>query len=396
MKHTLLILSALAALCACTGGQKDPGVRVVEDFNFDWKFSLGDSPEFVLTPQELAEYNAEQDAAWAVQRQALIDQQKQQIAQRQRAMRNSGRRVQNAGPFAMQMTVREPERPRNPNPSHFTEDASAGWASPGFDDSSWRSLHLPHDWAIEGEFSSDAPSGTGSGALPGGIGWYRKHFATPYADRVYVEFDGVFMNSTVYVNGKPVGTRPYGYSSFSYDITGYLNPAGEDNVIAVRCDNADLPNSRWYAGCGIYRNVRLVSVANQHVAYSGTFVTTPEITAQSARVDIEASIENCADGVAAVVKHTVFDRKGKKVASVSEDITLEKGCNMTNSSLSVKAPDLWSIETPNLYTVNTEIIVGGKTVDNYETTFGFRTIDWDPMKGVFLNGKPVKMRDRDP
>ena len=133
MKHSLLILSALALLCACTTGQKDSGVRVVEDFNFDWKFTLGDSPDFVLTPEELAAYNAEQDAAWAVQRQALIDQQKQQIEERQRAMRASGRRVQNAGPFGMgmQMTIREPERPRNPNPTHFSEDASANWASPG-------------------------------------------------------------------------------------------------------------------------------------------------------------------------------------------------------------------------------------------------------------------------
>ena len=392
MKHKLLILTALAIVCACTAGQKDSGVRVVEDFNFDWKFSLGDSPDFEFTAEELAEYKAEQDAAWAIQRQILIDQQKAQIEQRRRAMRAAGGRAQAANPFAaMQMMIREPERPVDAHPTHFTESASADWAAPGFDDSSWRSLHLPHDWAIEGEFSQDAPSGTGSGALPGGIGWYRKHFTTPQAERVYVEFDGVFMNSTVYVNGKPVGTRPYGYSSFSYDITDYLNPQGEDNVMAVRCDNADQPNSRWYAGCGIYRNVRLVSVANQHVAYSGTYVTTPEITDKSAKVNIETTIENCSDRVDAVVTQTVFDANGKKVASVSDNVVLEKGKNVAYTSLNVNSPNLWSIESPNLYTVVTEISVGGKTIDDYDTTFGFRTIEWDPMKGVFLNGKSVKM-----
>ena len=369
MKRTLIILSALAFLCACTAGQKETGVRVVEDFNFDWKFTLGDSPDFEYTPEELAAYEAEQDAAWAIQRQALIDQQKKQMEQRRRAMGTSGRRAQANNPFAMQMTIREPERPRNANPSHFTENAEAQWAAPDFNDASWRPLHLPHDWAIEGAFSQDAPSGTGSGALPGGIGWYRKHFKTPSADCVFVEFDGVFMNSTVYVNGKPVGTRPYGYSSFSYNITDFLNPEGEDNVIAVRCDNADQPNSRWYAGCGIYRNVRLVSVANQHVAYSGTFVTTPEITADAAKVNIETTIENCADKVNAVVTHTVIDGKGKKVASVSDEVVLDAGKNVANTSLSVKSPALWSIESPTLYTVRTEISVDGTTVDDYNTTF---------------------------
>ena len=187
MKHSFLILTALAVVCACTGGQKDSGVRVVEDFNFDWKFTLGDSPDFEYTPEELAAFEAEQDAAWAIQRQALIDEQKAQIEQRRRAMRNAGGRMQGGGgPFGMQMTIREPERPRNANPTHFTESAAAQWAAPEFNDASWRPLHLPHDWAIEGVFSQDAPSGTGSGALPGGLGWYRKHFTTPSAERIFV------------------------------------------------------------------------------------------------------------------------------------------------------------------------------------------------------------------
>ena len=391
MKKILLIFTTLALVCGCSGNQKDSGVRVVEDFNFDWRFTLGDSPDFVLTAEEMAAYEAEQDAAWAIERQRQIDQQKKQMEQRQRMMRNSGARRPGGMMGAMQTTIREPQRPRNPNPTKFTECAEAVWAAPDFNDASWRELHLPHDWAIEGTFSEDAPSGTGSGALPGGIGWYRKHFTSPAADRVFVEFDGVFMNSTVYVNGKPVGTRPYGYSSFTYDITDFLNPAGEDNVMAVRCDNADQPNSRWYAGCGIYRNVRLVSVANQHVVYSGTYVTTPEITANQGKVDIETTIENCADQVEAVITHTVKDAKGKKVASVSDNLVLGKGKSTGKTSLTVANPNLWSTDTPYLYTVDTEISVNGAIVDDYTTTFGFRTFEWDPMKGVFLNGKPIKM-----
>ena len=152
-------------------------------------------------------------------------------------------------------------------PARTVEDFNFGWrfalgdnperALPEFDDSGWRELHLPHDWSIEGDFSKDNPATPNGGALPGGTGWYRKHFTTPDSERVHVEFDGVYMNSTVYVNGKEAGTRPFGYASFSYDITPLLNPAGADNVMAVRCDNSLQPNSRWYTGSGIYRNAPL-------------------------------------------------------------------------------------------------------------------------------------------
>ena len=128
-----------------------------------------------------------------------------------------------------------------------------------FDDSQWRKLNLPHDWAIEGDFSASHPSGAGGGALPGGIGWYRKHFSVSDGDtfdKYYIEFDGVYMNSTVYLNGHELGFRPYGYSSFEYDMTPYINKNG-DNVLAVKVDNSDQPNSRWYSGCGIYRHVWL-------------------------------------------------------------------------------------------------------------------------------------------
>ena len=155
---------------------------------------------------------------------------------------------------------------------------SAIMAKADFDDSSWRQLDVPHDWAIEGDFFVGNPSGASGGALPGGIGWYRKTFTlgdceTPMKDtKFFIEFDGVYMNSTVYVNGEKVGNRPYGYSSFEYDITPYVREG--KNVVAVRVDNSDQPNSRWYSGCGIYRHVWLTKTAKTHVAHWGVQVIT--------------------------------------------------------------------------------------------------------------------------
>lgn len=159
---------------------------------------------------------------------------------------------------------------------HLSE--TAGAEQPLFDDSSWRQLNLPHDWAIEGDFSADNPSGPGGGALPGGIGWYRKHFDIDSSllasgKRVYLDFDGVYMLSEVFINGHSTGIRPYGYISFRRDVTPYLH-AGE-NVVAVRVDNSEQPNSRWYSGCGIYRHVWMVTVAPIHVDLWGTYVIHP-------------------------------------------------------------------------------------------------------------------------
>ena len=148
---------------------------------------------------------------------------------------------------------------------------SAQMANTNYSDSHWRSLDVPHDWAVEGDFYAGNPSGAGGGALPGGIGWYRKTFTLPQAldgEKLFIEFDGVYMNSTVYVNGKKVGFRPYGYSSFEYDITPFVGKGA--NVVAVRVDNSDQPNSRWYSGCGIYRHVWLTKTSNVHVSHWGT------------------------------------------------------------------------------------------------------------------------------
>lgn len=259
----------------------------------------------------------------------------------------------------------------------FSLGDEAIWADSSFDDVLWRKLHLPHDWAIEGEFSAKNPSGPNGGALPGGIGWYRKHFITPSSEKVFIEFDGVYMNSTVYVNGHKIGNRPYGYSSFCYDLTPYLNPKGEDNLIAVRCDNSGQPSGRWYTGCGIYRNVRLVMTNEVHYAYNGLFVTTPNISADKADVLIDVEVDS-PTGTEYKIINTVYDRKGKEIARGGRKIE-------------VKKPILWDVDSPYLYTLKSEIISGGKVVDNYQTQFGFRTLDWNKDKGFALNGRYLKI-----
>lgn len=266
-----------------------------------------------------------------------------------------------------------------------------------FDDSGWRELNLPHDWAIEGDFDQSNPSGTGGGALPGGIGWYRKTFSLNSKDqgKVFrIEFDGVYMNSSVYINGHLLGTRPYGYISFGYDLTPYLNWNGP-NILAVRVDNSDQPNSRWYSGCGIYRDVRLVRLAPLHVAQWGTFVTStvnPEGTAATLKVNttINNSSPSSAD---IIVKHTIIDAKGRTAAKEqSSAIRIPaNGSTLNDWSGSINSPVLWSLENPHLYTLVTEIISEGKTVDRYETPFGIRSIEFRADSGFYLNGKQVRI-----
>lgn len=276
----------------------------------------------------------------------------------------------------------------------FNLGDSAAYSQPDFNDSSWRSLNLPHDWAIEGDFSKENPSGTGGGALPGGIGWYRKTFTVPgykEGEKVYIDFDGAYMNTTVYINGHELGTRPYGYASFSYDITPWLKEG--DNVIAVKVDNSDQPNSRWYSGCGIYRHVWLRKLDAIHVAQWGTYVTTSDITPDSATVNIATTVDNTSAADAEVTLTTrVIDPQGKVAATVtaSDNIAAEKSATV-NQTARVADPQLWSLDNPALYSVVTDVAVGGKTVDTYQTTTGIRTIEFTADKGFFLNGEQVKI-----
>ena len=251
---------------------------------------------------------------------------------------------------------------------------SVQMSSQTYNDGHWRILNLPHDWAIEGDFYAGNPSGAGGGALPGGIGWYRKHFSldceTVPGNRYFIEFDGVYMNSTVYVNGQEVGHRPYGYSSFEYDITKFLKQG--DNVIAVKVDNSDQPNSRWYSGCGIYRHVWLTKTHSVHVKHWGVHVVTDAKTGQ-VKVDVELDKYQATNTHRPTIKNTVFDANGKEVG------------------LKVKNPHLWSVEDPYIYKVRTQVMIDGKVVDEVWTTTGFRDFKFDAETGFWLNGKNFKL-----
>lgn len=268
---------------------------------------------------------------------------------------------------------------------------------PGLDDSQWRVLDLPHDWSIEGEFSKDHPATPGGGALPGGIGWYRKTFTLPAADKdrlTFIEFDGIYRNSEVWINGHYLGKRPYGYSSFRYELTPFLKYGEEKNELAVKVDNSQQPNSRWYSGSGIYRNVRLVTTGNVHVDHWGTFVTTPEVSAQSARVSIQTKVRNAsAQDQPIALKTVILDEDGKQVTAVQSESVAPKDsvCEIVQN-LTVNSPALWSIEVPRLYQAVTTIESNGRVYDDYVTTFGIRTFSFDVDRGFFLNGKPVKIK----
>ncbi|HJS24511.1 MAG TPA: beta-galactosidase GalB [Pyrinomonadaceae bacterium] len=260
------------------------------------------------------------------------------------------------------------------------------------DDSRWRQLDLPHDWSIEGEFSEKAPAGTGGGALPGGIGWYRKSFTVPLTAKgksIFIEFDGVYRNSEVWINDHYLGKRPYGYISFQYELTPHLIFGSSKNVIAVKVDNSQQPNSRWYSGSGIYRNVWLTTLDPVHVEHWGTYWTTPEVNNQSATVVIKTKVNNSSKSAAPVNLTTIIqDANGRVVARHTEKSAPAE----VSQTLKVSSPTLWSDERPYLYKIVSQLEQGGRVVDRYETPLGIRTFRFDVNKGFFLNDKPVKIR----
>src|SRR5881409_3200175 len=235
----------------------------------------------------------------------------------------------------------------------------------GFDDAGWRRLDLPHDWSIEGEFSDTNHAGANSGALPGGVGWYRKTFSVAERDTgrlVFAEFDGVYRNSEVWINGHYLGKRPYGYSSFRYELTPNLRYRPATNVIAVRVDNSQQPNSRWYSGSGIYRHVRLVTTDPVHVDQWGTYVTTPAVNADSARVTIRTTIRNARPAEQAIaLRTTMYDSAGKAVAVVSTTGRVP-GDSVTEiaQDLTIARPALWSLERPYLYRAVARVMCGNR------------------------------------
>ena len=276
----------------------------------------------------------------------------------------------------------------------FLGDAT-GADQPRFDDREWRALDLPHDWSVEGTPKEDAPGGGRVGYFPTGIGWYRKSFRMPAGSgghQAWLEFDGVYMNSDVWINGTLLGRRPYGYISFAYDISRNMVPG--ENVIAVRVDNSRQPNSRYYSGSGIYRHVWLTVVDPLHVGHWGTYVTTPRADSAGADVAIRTRVEN--DRAAprrGLLRSIVLDSAGREVARTETPFSLAAGQRLeVEQRMPVRTPRLWSVETPSLYTLRSEVLDGSRVVDVVTSTFGIRTIGYDKDRGFLLNGRPVKMR----
>lgn len=263
------------------------------------------------------------------------------------------------------------------------------------DDAKWRKLDLPHDWSTEGEFSKDNPATPEGGALPGGIGWYRKTFTIPASSKskeVYIAFDGVYQKSTVWVNGHQLGFRPNGYISFRYDMTPYLNFGGQ-NTIAVKVDNSVQPNSRWYSGSGIYRNVWLVTTDKLAIDHWGTYVTTPKVSSQTASVNLKVNINKLTKSKQqATLISSVYNAEGKIVASkTSANVSPESGVATINQDMAVNNPILWSVDKPYLYKIVSKLTVNNIVVDEYTTPLGIRYFNFDADKGFSLNGKPMKI-----
>ncbi|HVS94523.1 MAG TPA: glycoside hydrolase family 2 TIM barrel-domain containing protein [Mucilaginibacter sp.] len=276
----------------------------------------------------------------------------------------------------------------------FTLGDNSPAKDPVFDDSNWRLLTLPHDWSIEGSFDRNSPTTQAEGGLPAGIGWYRKTFELSSSNRdkqIFIDFDAIYHNSEVWINGHYLGKRPNGYVSFSYDLTPYLKFGHQKNVIAVRVDNSDQPNARWYTGSGIYRNVWLTVVNKTHFSQWGTFVTTPQITPHSATVHVSTKVANGINGM--LLKAVIYDEKGDVVASGSMPVkdaadTLVK----SEQNIVIKNPILWSPSHPYLYKVSLFLLHGNKVLDNYSVQAGIRSFNFDSKTGFSLNGVRMKIK----
>ena len=277
----------------------------------------------------------------------------------------------------------------------FHKGDVSGGERANFNDARWQKVRLPHDWSIEGPYAATNPSG--NGFLPGGIGWYRKSFAFPetLAGRQFaIEFDGVYRDSDVWINGHHLGHRPYGYSSFAYDLTPFLNAAGKANVLAVRADHSDAADSRWYTGSGIYRHVWLEITHAVRVGHWGTYVRTPMVSATEALVSLEINAVNGSDAETLVrVATSIQDANDRQVAATAGEQKIPAGAGRVfQLQAAVPNPKLWSLAEPNLYTAVTQVFAGTELRDEYRTRFGIRTVRFDSAHGFFLNGKPEKLK----
>jgi beta-galactosidase len=288
----------------------------------------------------------------------------------------------------------------------FINDNPSGAEAPAFDDLKWRTLDLPHDWSIEdlpgqtpdsiiGPFSKAAIGKMGTGYTKGGTAWYRKHFSIGKDDKdksAYLMFDGVYMNSDVWVNGKLVGNHPYGYTSFYYDITPYLNPAGQNNTVAVQVKNEGR-TARWYSGSGIYRHTWLTLVNPVHIGVWGLNVKTPSVSENSAEINVATTLVNSGkDNKTVIVKVEIIDPSGQVVGKTQNNATVLPGAkSIIEHHVSVGHPKLWSVDHPKLYAAKVTLLDNKKESDFTSTSFGIRTIKVDAKNGFTINGKTVKL-----
>ncbi len=276
-----------------------------------------------------------------------------------------------------------------------------------FNDETWRTLDLPHDYSIEdlpekegvkqiGPFSEESVGGPATGHVVGGTAWYRKHFTLNKKEegkRIKILFDGVYMNADVWLNGKHLGNHPYGYTAFSYDLTEFLNPAGQENVLAVQVKNEG-KNSRWYSGSGIYRNVTLIMENPFHVDLWGVYITTPEVSAEKATVAVDVKLVNeSSEDKDFTMKMKFFDPDGKEVAHFSDNKQLAAGADFVyDQTFEIADYNLWSVETPNLYSLVVQLWDQNIVLDETTQKFGIRTTEFSPEKGFLLNGENVLLK----
>lgn len=280
----------------------------------------------------------------------------------------------------------------------FLKADASGAEAPAFDDSQWRALSLPHDWSIEGPFDQNSPTRGAGGFLPGGVGWYRKHFTLASADsgrRVFLEFDGVMANSEVWINGFSLGKRPYGYVSFRYELTGHLNFGASGNVVAVRADNSGQPASRWYSGAGIYRHVHLLVMDPVHLDQWATFVSTPKVSSGQATVHIQTAVVNQSDAARPVsIAVTILGPDGKS-AGTTELAVQPVGAGESAAfagDVQVMSPALWNLDRPALYRAVVRVMSGKSALDDETVAFGIREFHFDPATGFWLNGRNFKIK----
>jgi beta-galactosidase len=265
-----------------------------------------------------------------------------------------------------------------------------------FDDAAWRKLDVPHDWSIEGEFAEQNKTGKGGGYLPSGVAWYRKHFAAAEKDktrRVYIEFDGVMETSDVWINGVHLGTRPSGYISFAYDLTPHIK-FGAENVIAVRADNSRQPSSRWYTGAGIYRRVRLVIKDAVNIPQWGTFVSTPQVSAEAATVRVNSEVVNNSNAPRRVSLLVTLTDSGGKIVGTAETAPQTVPPAQTvnfQTEIPVRNPRLWHVANGVLYKAAAKIRDGKKTVDDETVSFGIRDFKFEAKTGFWLNNQNFKI-----